>query len=94
MVTPGTTDPLESFTVPLTRVLVVCENDKQKVPISKMAKVAKNAGPAKTLTGEVEIFIVGSLLWERGCFARAKPASFRRPKSREVPIDSCLAKRA
>jgi hypothetical protein len=58
-------------------VLVVCENDKQKVPISKMAKVANMAGLAKTLTGDFEIFILGSLCGEWvGCLV--KPISLLR----------------
>ncbi len=93
MVTPGTTDPLESFTVPLTRELTVWENDKQKVPISKMAKVANTAGLAKTLTGEVEFFIVGSLYGERGCLP-GQTHLFSPGYGREVLFDSSLAKRA
>jgi hypothetical protein len=58
--TPGTTAPFESFTVPPTRELTDCEKDKQKVPINSVTKVASAALLAKTLPGDVEFFIVGS----------------------------------
>jgi hypothetical protein len=61
MVTPGTTDPFESFTVPVTRELTDWPSDKQKLPMSSVNKAANVTLLAKTLPGEVEFFIVSSL---------------------------------